>query len=159
MRSLADALVTYMELKATLCRRDRGPVDCIPMIDVTFGDGDRKLIAMTGHPIDQAAPAITALRALSPVAEAVVLTEAIFAAIPVDAPPPKRGELIERHETEIDAPTQAALCAHAVDSEGRRMVVTVLYGYDDNGMPAFTRPQYSPNATGGLIEIVAEAMR
>lgn len=159
MRALADALVTYLELKSTLCRRDGGPVDCIPMIDVLYVDGQRQLVALTGHPIDQTAPAIRSVRAQRPVAEVVVLTEGIFAAIPKDAPVPQRGELIERHDNEPDAPTCQAICAHAVDSDGRRMMVTVLYGYDDFGMPVFARPRYSPNATGGVLELAAEAMR
>lgn len=158
MRALADAIATFVATKRAMCRIEGGPHDLAGMVDVLYVDGERQLTILTGHPLDQAAACIRTLRERGEVAEVVVLSECVFASLPIDADP-QRGEIVDMHYSDPTAPTREALVAHAVTSAGERMVVTVMYGYDDSGQPVFERPLYSPNATGGLIDVAAEAMR
>lgn len=164
----ANELAVYQELKRKICREAGGPEDCMPMLVMTFADGQMALAGLgAGHPTDQIVMAAVMLRSeMEPehgrVIHLLMATEGYMRSAPVAdaddvaaaaaqvAREYPRGALSRQFLTEVNTEVREGLIVSVLSPTlGTTAMVRCAYVYDDHGHPVFDAPEVDSSVIGG----------
>jgi hypothetical protein len=162
---LALVVAKAMEAKWSLCEENGGITDAPPLLIGEFPNGDGFIAPdlMDGHPTDNLPVMLTGL--LEGMTATYGTTKFLWLAYVVegycrpkvdeeDVETAVRGEMEQEYKTNPATDVREGIIATVYPWDGEALAQTVLYRYDDNGMPVFDdldETELIGNAGGGAV--------